>query len=174
MAEPVPTNEQGPNEQSIVASGMTVEQWKRLHPGEELGPAPEDIDQVTTDPPEGGPPPPEASLEMAAYFNPAVKVEGHPAQVEAQQKLTDAAAAQESEEQSGGAQGSSPGSAPAMSDQSGSGTGNPNQPAATPDHASLTTHAQLDKYTAKNGIDTPAEWDTLTVAGKKDWLDYNG
>jgi len=47
---------QGPNEQSIVASGMTVEEWKVKHPKAVLGPNPEDIGQVTTDPPDGAEP----------------------------------------------------------------------------------------------------------------------
>jgi hypothetical protein len=47
---------QGPNEQSIVASGMTVEEWKFKHPKAVLGPNPEDIGQITTDPPDGSEP----------------------------------------------------------------------------------------------------------------------
>lgn len=47
---------QGPNEQSIVASGMTVEEWKIKHPKAVLGPAPEEIGQITTDPPDGSEP----------------------------------------------------------------------------------------------------------------------
>lgn len=171
MAEPVPVNKQGPNEQSIVASGMTVEQWKKLHPGEELGPDPEDIDQVTTDPPDGSPPSDEASLEMAAYFNPTVKVEGHPNQIEAQQKLYDAAIARgdedETTEQAGGAQGSSPGGAPGMSDLA----AKRGEEGGT---AALTSHAQLDKYVSDNGVTTPEDWNSKTIAGKKEWLDQNG
>lgn len=47
---------QGPNEQSIVASGMTVEEWKAKHPKAVMGPAPEEIGQVTTDPADGSRP----------------------------------------------------------------------------------------------------------------------
>lgn len=43
---------QGPNKQSIVASGMTVEEWKKKHPNQELGPDPEEIGQETTDEPD--------------------------------------------------------------------------------------------------------------------------
>ena len=47
---------QGPNEQSIVASGMTVAEWKFKHPKAVLGPSPEEIGQITTDPPDGSEP----------------------------------------------------------------------------------------------------------------------
>jgi len=54
---------QGPNEQSIVASGMTVEEWKAKHPKAVMGPAPEEIGQVTTDPVDGSRPEPRAQEE---------------------------------------------------------------------------------------------------------------
>jgi len=53
------TLEQGPNEQSIVASGMTVEEWKKKHPRQRLGPNPEEVGQMTTDPPDGSEPQPD-------------------------------------------------------------------------------------------------------------------
>lgn len=58
-AEPVPVVSQGPNEQSIVASGMTVEEWQLKHPGQPLGPNPEDVGQMTTDPVDGSDPEPD-------------------------------------------------------------------------------------------------------------------
>jgi len=54
---------QGPNEQAIVAAGMTVEEWKAKHPKAVMGPAPEEIGQVTTDPPDGSYPEPRAQEE---------------------------------------------------------------------------------------------------------------
>lgn len=168
----VPINEQGPNEQSIVASGMTVEQWKKLHPGEPLGPEPEEIDQVTTDPPDGSPPSDEASLKMAEYFNPAVGVEGHPARAEAEQKLRDAAIARgEDVDQLPGDN---------SEDQRLQDTGTPEftpgqlEPAPGTEYSSFTSHAQIDDWVQKNNIQTPDNWSGMTISSKKSWLDGNG
>lgn len=54
----VPPALQGPNRQSIVASGMTVEEWKFKHKKAVLGPDPEEIGQITTDPPDDSEPEP--------------------------------------------------------------------------------------------------------------------
>lgn len=37
----------------------------------------------------------------------------------------------------------------------------------------LRTHAQINDLVAATTLATPADWDDLTVAGKKDWLDGN-
>jgi hypothetical protein len=148
MAEPVAPKDQGPNEQSIVASGMTVEEWEKAHPGQPMGPAPEEVDQVTTDPPDGSELTEEESLAAAEKVFPN------------QPPPIDAAAA---EARSGTSVVDQPN--PETSDVD---TGEDDD---LPPHGTLTTHGQLDAYLNDNGIAQPDGWNGMTVASKKAWLD---
>jgi hypothetical protein len=187
----VAPKDQGPNEQSIVAAGSTVEEWKKTHPHQPLGPAPEEIDQITTDPPDGSDPDVEQSAEAARKaFPTATNPEIFPPEGGENPRNPQDPNAQDTSYHpptypSGGGQPivdqpnphfEPPQAAPTnVSGDAGqpSQEGDADQQAQTQSHGNLTTHAQLDGYAQEQGLELPDDWDNKTVASKKAWLDEN-
>jgi len=163
-APKVPTGLQGPNEQSIVASGMTVEEWQRKHPRQVLGPDPEDVGQVTTDPPDGSEPegpfpgtgtsndpqimtadpdgPPSEDLQPVG----ATEVTPDPIPVPEEPKTLHEMVVEESEE-----------------------IGDEEKKGEAP-WDSMSRHADLDAYAEENDVATPPDWSTMNIQEKRDYL----
>ena len=147
----MPDAKQGPNEQSIVASGMTVEEWKKKHPGRELGPSPEDVGQMVTDPPDGSEPQPPfpgtgTSVDPdGTLSSPPEEESPAPAPVPEPEEV-------EGEEVEGEEVEGEEEDAP---------------------WDSMSTHAAIDAYASSANVATPADWPSMTLAAKRTYLDEN-
>jgi hypothetical protein len=175
---------------------MTVEEWRRKHPKQVLGPNPEDVGQVTTDPPDGSIPEPPypatgtsvdpaGTLSAAGPEQLAEQADPQPDQDNSQvdqQEIVPSGVPAPEESLSGPSMGSGTGIEPPE------GAAVPGVDAEMPERVEeesaeeeeeddstpwndMTRHAEIDEYANHNGVTTPAEWATMTIAQKQEFLD---